>query len=114
MTRKFDPEATLVVVCVAGVEAARHHLRPARQAELGDTLRRHQQKRHSRGKAGVPSAADSGPEDGARCSRAVLRAAHQLEHGCGSAMSPTILRDAEFREKPEKGYRIGCATSTHL
>jgi hypothetical protein len=29
-------------------------------------------------------------------------------------MSPTILRDAEFREKPEKGYRIGCATSTHL
>ena len=29
---------------------------------------------------------------GARSSRAVLRAAHQLENGCGSAIGGTILR----------------------
>jgi hypothetical protein len=35
--------------------------------------------------------AGSGPEDGARSSRAALRAAQQLEHDCGSVIGRTIL-----------------------
>ena len=39
-----------------------------------------------------PGSAVSGPEDGARSSRAALRAAHQLESGCGGAIGRAILR----------------------
>jgi hypothetical protein len=39
---------------------------------------------------GVPADACCGPEDGARSSRAALRAAHQPENGCGGAIGQTI------------------------
>ncbi len=47
--------------------------------------------RHARVEGRHPGAACSGPGDGARSSRAALRAAYPLENGCGSAVRRTIV-----------------------